>query len=400
MHNIQEYPNKHVSYLQQILSGSRRPLGLFVGAGCPTSIRNNSQETLIPDVDGLTDDIRTKLSACEEYSQVFRTIDSHFVSDGICSPTIEDVLSHIRSLCAVVGKGRVRDLEKVDLERLDKKICDLIHRSVDKQLPRTDNPYYQVASWIDAIERERPVEVFTTNYDLLMEQALERYRVPYFDGFAGVSKPLFDPRTMEDDDLPIRWVRLWKLHGSINWYESDNREIFRGTTNESGTRRVIHPSHLKYHESRRMPYLAMIDRLRDFLKDRTSVLIICGYSFRDDHINDTLARGLMYTQTAAAFALLYGDLKQYDGAVNLATERPNLSVLSRDGAVIGGQKIDWGLKSAGAVSNESGTWVKWIPTTQDNCVAQLSLGDFNELGRFLRAMAGDFRRRGSDSDAE
>ena len=92
---------------------------------------------------------------------MFRTIESHFVSDGICSPTIEDLLSHIRSLCAVVGKGRVRDLDKSDLERLDEKICDLIHRSVDKQLPRTDNPYHQVASWIDAIERERPVEVFT-----------------------------------------------------------------------------------------------------------------------------------------------------------------------------------------------------------------------------------------------
>ena len=55
--------------------------------------------------------------------------------------------------------------------------------------------------------------------------------------------------------------------------------------------RVIHPSYMKYQESRRMPYLAMVDRLRAFLKQPTSTLILCGYSFRDEHVNEVYRDG-------------------------------------------------------------------------------------------------------------
>ena len=95
-----------------------------------------------------------------------------------------------------------------------------------------------------------PVEFFTTNYDLLLEQALEDCRVAYFDGFTGVRRPFFDIRAMEEDRLPSRWARVWKLHGSLNWYHHPNRGVLRGTQSENELQRVIHPSHLKYEESR------------------------------------------------------------------------------------------------------------------------------------------------------
>ena len=36
----------------------------------------------------------------------------------------------------------------------------------------------------------------TTNYDLLFEQALERTRIPFFDGFSGASEAFFDPSSL------------------------------------------------------------------------------------------------------------------------------------------------------------------------------------------------------------
>ena len=255
---------------------------------------------------------------------------------------------------------------------------------------------HHVASWVDGIGREKPVEVFTSNYDLLMEQALEECGVPYFDGFAGAGKPRFDLRAMEEDVLPARWARLWKLHGSINWYQTPNGGVFRGTTTEQNApRRVIHPSYLKYQEGRRLPYLAMIDRLRAFLKQPTAALVICGYSFRDEHINEVIAQGLQSTQTAMTFGLLYGRLSEYPAAVALATGRANLSLLARDGAIVSAREATWPEKNKDAVSEGTSIGVVWklceAANESGNRVAEFTLGDFAVLGQFLRDLAGNAR---------
>ncbi|MCX6843489.1 MAG: SIR2 family protein [candidate division WOR-3 bacterium] len=307
------------------------------------------------------------------------------------------MLTHIRALRAVAGKDVVRGLTAGKLDQLDDRICQLIQQIADKTLPGTETPYHRIATWVDAVRRENPVEVFTTNYDLLMEQAFEDSCVPYFDGFAGVRKPFFDLRAMEEDLLPPRWARLWKLHGSINWYQVPNKGVCRGTTQgDEGSRRVIHPSYLKYQESRRMPYLAMIDRLRAFLKLPTATLFLCGYSFRDQHINEVIVQGLECTQTAVAFALLFDVIAEYSQAVSLASKRSNLIILARDGAVIGGQESRWPERDAETVSADNDEWVKWMPIDPANengkRTANFTLGDFAVFGEFLKELAGNVRQ--------
>jgi len=313
------------------------------------------------------------------------------------------MLSHIRALRAVAGNDSVRGLSAANLDKLDEKVCQTIHELADKTLPSTETPYHRVASWAGAVPRENPVEIFTTNYDLLVEQAFEEHRVPYFDGFAGVQKPFFDIQAMEEDTLPPRWARLWKLHGSINWYQVPSEGVCRGATNEKGLKRVIYPSHLKYEESRRMPYLAMIDRLRAFLKQPTAALVICGHSFRDEHINEVLVQGLQSTQTAIAFALLFDEMAKYPLAVKLARERSNLSLLARDGAVISGSEVKWPEKDAESMSGDTGRWVVWTPIGPANKkgkrTAEFQLGDFAVLGEFLHELTGMDRKAVEVPDA-
>jgi hypothetical protein len=49
-------PHKQVGYLQQCLSSDKRPLGLFLGGGCPMAIRTGGENgpPLITDIDGIT----------------------------------------------------------------------------------------------------------------------------------------------------------------------------------------------------------------------------------------------------------------------------------------------------------------------------------------------------------
>lgn len=193
--------------------------------------------------------------------------------------------------------------------------------------------------------------------------------------------------------LPPRWARLWKIHGSINWYQGDGGGVFRGTANEEGgSKRVIHPSHLKYQQSRRLPYLAMIDRLRAFMKKPGATLVLCGYSFRDEHLNEVIVQGLECSQTATAFALMHGAFEQYPQAGALALRRPNLSILCKDGGVMGARAFVWPANDGTQPKPDDTVWVKWeVADPEHDPVATQSvfeLGDFGVLGRFLAELAG------------
>jgi hypothetical protein len=386
-------PNRQISYLQQCLANDKKPIAFFLGAGCPMAIRTADNQPLIPDIAGITKAVRVKLAQSKDYAQLLTTLEANFTADGINEPNVEFMLSHIRSLKVVAGKEKVRGLAATELDALDKGVCDFVQEVVNRSHISASSPYHCIADWINAIAREQPIEVFTTNYDLLMEQALESSGTPYFDGFSGVSRPFFDLQAIEEDILPPRWARLWKLHGSINWFQAPRTGVFRSASRpDDSAIRLIHPSHLKYDESRRMPYLVMLDRLRSFLKQPTSALIVSGYSFRDDHLNEVILQGLQRSPSAICFALLFGSLDQYEQAVALANKRPNLSLLASDGGVISGVRGSWIERAEESDLPDLGRWLKWEPKVPEkpkegHCM-RLQLGDFAAFGEFLRTLAG------------
>jgi hypothetical protein len=233
-----------------------------------------------------------------------------------------------------------------------------------------------------------PVTIFTTNYDLLMEQAFEDLGVPYFDGFVGARHPFFDLHAIEEDELPSRWARFWKIHGSVNWHQSEEG-VRRGDT--SGDL-LVFPSHLKYDQSRRMPYLAMMDQLRAFLKRSGAVLITCGYSFGDQHINDVIVQGLQGNSSAMVFGLVYGNLDPKLAIVSVATRRGNLAILARDAAVIG-RKIDVWEGPRDETSKDRLPPIEWTATGASGTLRpEFRLGDFARFGAFVERLSRDYRR--------
>jgi len=181
-----------------------------------------------------------------------------------------------------------------------------------------------------------------------MEQALEDLEVPYFDGFVGSRRSFFDLRAVEDNLIPIHWSRLWKIHGSINWYQEkkgEQNKVYRSSEIKQHASHCILPSHLKYEESRKMPYLALIDQLNRFIRRKSSFLILSGYSFNDRHLNDTIINALMANPTAMVLGLMYDRYEKTDGADNLVERYPdayrlaekqhNLNIWTFDKAIIG-----------------------------------------------------------------
>lgn len=367
--------------LRQILSQGRKRIGILIGAGAPTAIRvdednrivENDGRPLIPDVAGLTDAVVSALT--EDDRNIVETLKSE-----IAEPVnIETILTKIRRLAQAIGNSAVHGLNGSQYEELGRKICEKIGEKVDSHLPEDSNPFSQLVSWISGTQREYSIEVFTPNYDLLLEEAFERVRVAYFDGFTGSHSPFFDPASVSSDELPARWSRLWKLHGSLGWEISGNTVIRTGQRNAT---ELIYPDHLKYDQITRLPYSALFERLRHFLTTPDTLLMCSGFSFLDAHICAVLDEALSTNAHTAILAFQYRTLDREDSAVKLASSHPNMSVYARDSAIISGVEGRWQPGQPPSEEWEDIRKTFWKSASHDK-PAEFLLGDFAKLAQFL-----------------
>ncbi len=399
-------PLLFLAQLRQTLSADKLSLGFLIGAGCPCAVRVKDDATggdrpIIPDIRGLTEDVRAKLAASATSGQAQEKLAKVFADDGEADPTIEAMLNRIRALRDVAGKVSVRDLSFDELNELDREICQSIREIATCDLPPKSTPYHALARFIRD-HRYPFLEIFTTNYDVLMEQALEACRVPYFDGFVGSYRPFFDQRAIEDDTMPARWSRLWKLHGSINWrLNKRTKSVLRTSNSGEGDELLIHPSHLKYDDSRRMPYFVMIDRLRRFLRndERPVALIALGYSFGDEHINEAIIESLRANASSACFALQFDTLSAYADARALGMDNANLSVLAPDKAIIRRRELPWMATPATDVGALGGAFeVSAEPSSPGGNANGVTDVVTSDVPRPCRFLVGDFRYFGDFLD--
>ena len=242
-------------------------------------------------------------------------------------------------LANVIGKAEVHELDGSGFEALGDDICSEIGKIVDVRLPDKGSAYANLISWVIGTSRDYSVEVFTTNYDLLLEEAFESVQAPYFDGFTGGREPFFDPVSVASNDLPARWTRLWKLHGSLGWCSGENGEIIR--TGKSSVSHLVFPEHLKYEQTQKAPYTALLDRLKAFLYADDCLLVSIGFSYADAHIAAIIDEGLAGNASASVFAFMHKTLDEESAACDLARKRPNFSVYARDMAMMNGVPGEW-----------------------------------------------------------
>jgi hypothetical protein len=387
-------PLRHLRYLRQSLSQDNESIGFFISAGCPLSVvMPEDKWPLIPDVKNLTIAITNALIANKEYVKLLKELKA---SDKD-PENVEDILTFLRSLISVSKGGVVRGLNEESLVKIEKDICNEIVIKLNVELPNEDTPYHRLCNWVRSIDRKIAVEFFTTNYDLLLEQALEDLEVPYFDGFVGARNSFFDLRAVDDNLIPTHWSRLWKIHGSINWYQESamDKSVCRSSMPKSGAKHLIFPSHLKYEESRKMPYLAMIDQLNKFIRRKSSFLVLNGYSFNDSHLNDTIVNALKSNPTGMVLGLQYGSYLNEDGseryqhAYRLAKRLHNLNIWTFDQAIIGTNKGEWALLNRDDdVDKELLQFVYDSDEATEESKSEIKLGDFSEFTNFLKIFIG------------
>tara|TARA_R110000787_G_scaffold143451_1_gene257065 strand:- start:2313 stop:3521 length:1209 start_codon:yes stop_codon:yes gene_type:complete len=364
--------------LRQILSQGRKRIGLLVGAGAPLSIRidetgnlNPSGSPLIPDMNALTHRV------IEALEPNYRAVAQSIRTDLGENSNIELILSRVRLLQQAIGSSEVGGLNSEGYAELGSLICTNIGQVVGAVLPEQRTAYGELVSWIGGTLRPHPIEIFTTNYDLLFEEAFEVARAPYFDGFSGGTAPFFDPVTVAGDDLPSRWSRLWKLHGSVGWAIEKNA-VVRGRGREAT--QLVYPDHLKYDLTQKQPYASLFERLKDFLLTPDTLLLATGFSFRDAHVCAVLDEALAMNANASVFGFQYNHLENEEPICKLAYNHPNLSVYAADKAVINGVAGAW--RPGELPKNWAEIRASFWGARAPNESPVFLLGDFAKFARF------------------
>jgi hypothetical protein len=369
--------------LREQMATQERRIVFFLGAGA-------SMAAGLPGLAELTKIVGAALKGSTK--DTFGKIEKGIGSNA----NIESILNHVRILRELLGEDDSKNHDGITASKakeLDIAICQEIYKSVSSPDPKKIAAHLTLGSWIRRARRTHPVEIFTTNYDLILEMALEKYEIPYFDGFVGTIEPFFVPECVEADGTkqteseypPKSWIRLWKLHGSIGWRvrreNSGSESIVRNASAApiSGTELVIYPSREKYSQSRKLPFLTYMDRLRKSMITGECLLQVVGYSFGDQHLNEILRQGLRTNTRLTMNAFVFNEPSIE--LVELAKAHRNLSIYARPSACLQGNHGLWLQPTSKKPPGEQ--WPFW-----DQKKNEFLLGDFKEFARFLDLIGG------------
>lgn len=268
-------------------------LNFLLGAGCSSHIKND-EELGIPGMAKL-------------YEGFFKQFKGFQIAGSDAEPIFDGNLEKMLETMGAISVAK--KVQTID-DDIEEKICTVqkyIRNQIVDGLHGTEvlNIYRKFYIKTVTQGRKNPINIFTTNYDLYNEQALDSLSFPYNNGFIGTYKRSFNPASykyayVEDMNLSKNiWERvpnfynLYKIHGSISWVKNENNinEIDYEHISEDDTV-MIYPTPLKDRTTLMTPYSDLFRAMETALLKKNSILITLGYSFADDHINRLILNSL------------------------------------------------------------------------------------------------------------
>lgn len=208
---------------------------------------------------------------------------------------IETFLSLVMLDEKLNGEFKTKDGKKTRFE-LQKKIAEVCTLTLD-----VNNQHH--GEFIRKLTARKPsdtrVQLFTTNYDTLFEQAAKKIGFTIIDGFSFSHPRIFNgtnfdfdivyrerSRIKPDESFVPNVFQLYKLHGSVDWQRGQNGEVLQ--VEKTDTPCVIYPASNKYESSYEQPYIEMIARFQQTLRREGTLLIVVGFGFKDKHLQNII----------------------------------------------------------------------------------------------------------------
>lgn len=276
---------------RQALTEFFRSQNLLVLTGLGTSlcIKGSDGNSLAPTMAHLWDAIKEKVTSKEFYEICARVRHPKTGNDKWIKD-VELLLSKCHLAQEYDASDKVSDFIR-SAEAIIVELCDFIddksaldvHESFLRRIGRRPT-------------RHPRTKLFTTNYDLAFETAASRIRFNVVDGFSHTLPQEFDSSyfaydlVRRDDDGTVpnyipNVFHLYKLHGSIDWQQEDERLVKRNSPDDPV---LIYPRHSKFELSYESPFLDLMGRFQNALRQSDTSLLVVGFGFNDKHLTQPI----------------------------------------------------------------------------------------------------------------
>lgn len=143
------------------------------------------------------------------------------------------------------------------------------------------------------IQNDKPLKIFTLNYDGVLEVFCRKNNISYTDGF--------NPFWNSKDFTKEYQIHLYKLHGSLYWFKAGNGTFIKipikglqiknlkYLTDDTVSEMMIYPELEK--NKQQIVYSSLFQTFREELVD-SSFCVVIGYSFRDKEIKESIVEAL------------------------------------------------------------------------------------------------------------
>lgn len=189
--------------------------------------------------------------------------------------------------------GHLIQIASTARQQLTKVIGEINARVYDlySKLPPDDGLDDTWIPLLDQLSQIGPkIEVVTTNYDMVIEAALDKNKIAD-NGWRGTIVRSLDPDIWTADTGTRSKGLLTKLHGSVNWTR-DNNQIYVSDPMFKGS----HDSHVIIYPGFKgrpsdVTFQLFHNHFRKSLDSAIAVIFI-GFAFRDEYINEICERGI------------------------------------------------------------------------------------------------------------
>ncbi|WP_185218712.1 SIR2 family protein [Sphingobacterium mizutaii] len=400
MAKLKHDPSEYIRGIQQILISDKKKIGFLFGAGSSLAYKSDKSLT-VPAIGKMTSEIVEEVgNGNKKYKEAFVQIKEELGNDNF---NIETILSNLEQKHTFIGKGTLNELDQKEFAALIQKVKTEVRRKVSVHKNKEDKIVAKnvvselvqtdFANWIGQAERKFPIEIFTTNYDFLFELGLEHKEIPYYDGFCGSLRAFFNPESVEDFRFLPKQTKLWKIHGSLGWhFDKDTEKILRVSPDDDDI--LIYPSTLKYKDSKKQPYESLLDRLSNFLKQDDAILITCGYSWGDEHINSRITSALKTNTTSHVIGLIFDKfdpINEQAKVSKIGLDNPKISIYASRNAIIGSNFGEWRFKTYPNAEDETDLYFNPDKGEDDKWTGngEFILSEFGRLVTFLNSMVSD-----------
>lgn len=246
--------------------------------------------------------------------------------------------------------------------------------------------------------RSKQANIYSTNIDLMVENAVEAVEVEFNDGFIGSIKPVFNEANFQktirkesthfqnSTELPV--FNLLKMHGSVNWkdvgdkiindydlsvvshvkevleryeegvfpkYDKDNTKIAQQIVEHGDYSafieaynqfQIVNPTKRKFSETvMDVHFYELMRMFSNSLEKENSLLFVMGFSFADEHIRNIVKRALKTNPTLMVVVFAYKDKENESFRSKFGEEFSNLIIVtpskySDDNQLGDGSKIE------------------------------------------------------------